>query len=104
MDKASDRSGASGVSAEMPRYKCHKEVWALKIKDVRQAPADQERANAGGDWYLIPEDARYGPIVVGHDAYYVKHKPTAGGYYVVYKDGYTSFSPADAFEDGYTAI
>lgn len=36
--------------------------------------------------------------------YIKKHKPVAGGYYVVYKDGYKSFSPADAFEDGYTRI
>ena len=26
------------------------------------------------------------------------------GYYVRYADGYESFSPADVFEDGYTAI
>ncbi|MCK9988658.1 MAG: hypothetical protein AzoDbin1_05130 [Azoarcus sp.] len=27
-----------------------------------------------------------------------------GGYYVVYEDGYKSFSPAIAFESGYTRI
>ena len=34
----------------------------------------------------------------------LKHQPTVGGYYVVYKDGYKSFSPADAFESGYTRV
>lgn len=33
-----------------------------------------------------------------------KHKPEVGGYYVVYKDGYKSFSPAAAFDEGYTLI
>lgn len=89
---------------EMPRYRCHKEVWALKIREVRQAPADHDRANAGGDWHLFPEDAGYGPILVGHDSYYAKHKPEAGGYYVVYADGYKSYSPAKAFEEGYKEI
>ena len=30
-----------------------------------------------------------------------KHSPQVGGYYVVYKDGYKSYSPAQAFEEGY---
>ena len=89
---------------EMPRYKCHKQVWALKIKAIEQAPANQERCNAGGDWYLTPDDDRYAPIMVGHDEYFAKHKPEAGGYYVVYEDGYKSYSPAKAFEAGYTEI
>jgi site-specific recombinase XerD len=41
------------------------------------------------------------PIHVRHD-YVHKHKPEAGGYYVVYADGYKSYSPAKAFEEGYT--
>ncbi len=30
-----------------------------------------------------------------------RHKPEPGGWYVVYTDGYASYSPAKAFEDGY---
>lgn len=33
-----------------------------------------------------------------------RHLPVVGGYVVRYEDGYTSFSPAKAFEDGYTLI
>lgn len=87
---------------EMPRYQCHKQVWALKIKAIEQAPANQERQWPSGDWLLMPEEAGYAPIVVGHDEYVLRCKPQAGGYYVVYDDGYTSYSPAKAFEDGYT--
>ncbi len=36
--------------------------------------------------------------------YMRKHQPKIGGYFVVYKDGYKSFSPAEAFEEGYTRI
>lgn len=92
------------ASAEMPKYQCHKKVWALKIKDIVQAPADQERVNAGGDWYIIPEENGYARIMVGHDDFIVRHKPEVGGYYVVYDDGYKSYSPAKAFERGYSPL
>ena len=90
------------VGIELPKYKCHKQVWALKIKEITQAPASQERCHAGGDWYLVPENGSYAPILVGHDEYYAKHNPQPGGYYVVYADGYASYSPAKAFEEGYS--
>jgi hypothetical protein len=45
----------SGDKTMMPRYQCHKKVWALKIKEIEQAPKDNPCLNAGGDWYLIPE-------------------------------------------------
>lgn len=85
------------ASAEMPKYKCHKEVWALKIKEIEQHEIDVE------SYIITPEDVGYAPFVVGSE-YVLKHKPEVGGYYVVYKDGYKSFSPAEAFEDGYTLI
>jgi hypothetical protein len=75
---------------EMPRYVCHKQVWALKIKAI-------------GVSSFIPEDSRYAEIPLSQD-YMVKHKPQAGGYYVVYQDGYESYSPAKAFEEGYSLI
>jgi hypothetical protein len=79
----------------MPLYRCHKEVWALKIKSVHPLM----HGAAGAE--LEPEDTRFSAFKV--DAKYMaKHEPKAGGYYVVYKDGYQSFSPAEAFESGYT--
>jgi hypothetical protein len=35
---------------------------------------------------------------------YIKPAPQAGMYMVVYEDGYISFSPAEAFEAGYTLM
>lgn len=85
------------VGAEMPRYKCHKEVWALKIQGIERVPF----GNAGVRHTLVPADTRYAPFEVDLE-YIEKHHPRVGGYYVVYKDGYKSFSPAEAFEDGYS--
>lgn len=89
-----------GAVMELPRYQCHKHVWALKIKEIRQSAAEVQ--HEGGSWEIVPEDENYGPIEVPH-AYVTKHSPQAGGYYVVYEGEYRSFSPAEAFESGYTS-
>ncbi len=52
---------------------------------------------------LTPAEEGYAAFKVDAD-FVSKHRPKVGGYYVVYKDGYKSFSPADAFEDGYTKL
>jgi len=93
------------ASAEMPRYKCHKEVWALKIASIEfdRDKASTENRETDGSATITPEEDGYAPFKVPHD-YVRKHKPEAGGYYVVYADGYKSFSPAKAFEDGYSRL
>jgi hypothetical protein len=84
---------------EMPRYKCHKQVWALKIATLKSTAKPDEESD--GSLLMVPADEHYAPIKL--DAAYVnKHRPQEGGYYVVYDDGYKSYSPAKAFEDGYT--
>ena len=84
------------VSREMPKYECHKKVWALKIAQIFLADN-----NEGAE--LTPEEDGYAPFMVSQE-YIDKHKPEVGGYYVVYADGYKSFSPAKAFEDGYSPV
>lgn len=90
---------------EMPKYKCHKTVHALKISAVMLDVDEAKSANrkTDGSAMIYPEDQGYAPFRVNEE-YVRKHKPEAGGYYVVYDDGYKSFSPAKAFEDGYTRI
>ena len=98
-------SKMSETGMEMPRYKCHKEVWALKIKAIARDSdkAREEQRETDGSAMITPEEDRYAPFKV--DANYMhKHKPEVGGYYVVYADGYKSFSPAKAFEDGYSPV
>lgn len=90
------------VQREMPRYKCHKEVWALKIADIKRDGEGEDR-ETDGSAMITPLEPGYAPFRVDHE-YMRKHNPQVGGYYVVYQDGYTSFSPSDAFEDGYTRM
>jgi hypothetical protein len=74
---------------ELPRYKCHKVVRAAKIVAI----------DFGTRLDLMPHG------VVEVDPNWVTDKRAqVGGYYVVYEDGYASFSPAKTFEDGYTLI
>jgi hypothetical protein len=78
----------------------------LKIKDVVLQTAEAFTGSDGpapSGALIYPEEKRYAPFHVPQD-YIEKHSPQVGGYYVVYKDGYKSFSPADAFEEGYTRI
>jgi len=90
--------GTDGTS--MPRWKCHKEVHAFKIREIRMigeppVSGDQHRA------LLVSTDG--GGVVVTAE-YMKKHRPQVGGYYVLYEDGYHSFSPCAAFESGYARI
>jgi len=82
---------------EMPRYKCHKEVWALKISAMEIH--EDESAT------IIPADEGYGTFTTppGWGTSFLGSEDDPG-YYVVYKDGYKSWSPSDAFEEGYTRI
>lgn len=102
---------SSDVMREMPVYRCHKRVWALKIKTVAAhasgdplvSDAEFEGSVAFQGAHLVPCDGDFSPLYVPAD-WYRKHKPSAGGYYVVYEDGYSSYSPAEAFESGYTLV
>ena len=90
---------------EMPKYLCHKKVWALKIRSIAFDcdSARKENRDTDGSAIITPDDSGYAPFRV--DRVYVdKHKPEVGGYFVVYDDGYMSFSPAKAFEEGYERI
>ena len=90
------------VSSEMPKYKCYKEVWALKIKSILR-DGEGELRETDGSAMITPEEEGYAPFKVDSE-YMNKHKPQVGGYYVVYKGNYKSFSPAEAFETGYEKI
>lgn len=75
----------------LPLYRSHKLVRAAKITGIHF-----------GDSCLLELDGA-GNVKVDA-AWSHKHQPDPGGYFVVYADGYQSFSPADAFESGYTRV
>jgi hypothetical protein len=76
---------------QFPKYQCHKTVSAVKIVAVER----------DGEGAIITPYGEYAPFRVPI-SFVVKHSPHAGGYFVQYADGYQSFSPAEAFESGYT--
>lgn len=85
------------VYREMPRYKCHKIVQALKIsaieihedKSATIAPLDKDYAH-------FKTDIGWADRFKGNEE--------DKGYYVIYEDGYKSWSTTKAFEEGYTKI
>lgn len=83
---------------QMPRYRCHKEVWALEILDINPVPEG---------WRLSFVDKEYATRLVSRE-WFNKHarddEDLVGGYFVVYQDGYESWSPRQAFLSGYTLI
>lgn len=85
----------------LPRYKCHKEVGAFKIGVIEQSPADKNVP--GGSWELKASTDSFIVVTMCHE-WYLKHRPIVGGYFVLYDDGYASYSTAEAFESGYTPL
>lgn len=84
------------MAKALPKYVCHKEVRALLITSIEWNSTEQH--------YLLHfAGSGYSPVVVSKE--WVDSKgPKCGGYYVQYNNGYTSFSPAEAFEEGYTLV
>lgn len=84
------------IQQEMPKFNCTKQVHALKIKTIENG--DDESA------VINFVDENFSPLIHTKEDQMHKPMPGEGWYYVVYRDGYTSFSPASEFEDGYGLI
>lgn len=95
-------NGSAEVQREMPRYQSHKVVHALRIKEIHHHPQPANSVGGTGAT-IVPADEGYGPFDVDAD-FVQKHDPRPSGYFVVYADGYKSFSPSEAFETGYRRI
>jgi hypothetical protein len=90
----------------LPKYRCHKVVGAVQINgiDHKQNPDITGNSAAGSYGAIItPRHSTLHAFEVSAE-YVIKHRPEVGGYYVVYEDGYASYSPAEAFESGYALI
>lgn len=81
-------------SVELPLYQCHKQVRAAKITGI--APQNSETLTI-----TLHLGDILGEVEVTSE-WLAKHKPQIGSYFVVYSDSYTSCSPAEPFESGYT--
>ena len=82
----------------MKKYKCHKVVEAAKITKIAS------NHNRSQDLFFEEDpDYKVDPMNVDED-WVFRHKPEIGGYYVRYEAGYGSYSPAEAFESGYSLM
>jgi hypothetical protein len=91
------KESTMNASREMPRYQSHKHVWALKIAGIE--------INEDGSATIAPADDGYGPFETKPGFKERWHGSEEDlGYFVQYQDGYQSWSPTKAFEDGYTLI
>jgi hypothetical protein len=77
----------------MRRYECHKEVKGALIESMNPYDVDSYALHLSESEVVIVSADWIG-----------KHDPRERGYFVEYEDGYQSYSPAPAFESGYTLI
>lgn len=83
------------VKREMPRYQSHKRVYALEIKKMEPLSA--------GHIMVSFCDEGYEQVPLPREMF-ARYEPFPGDFYVVYDDGYKSFSPRKAFLEGYTKV
>ena len=76
----------------MLKYVCHKTVHAAEILAIIGNRLEIKSAD-GIDTYVDVSSE-----------FMAKHNPQLCGYLVEYEDGYMSFSPAKAFENGYDLV
>lgn len=76
----------------MQLYQSHKKVRAFKIVNILNRRTVSPTLKG-----------EHEQVIVGGE-YMRKHNPLVEGYYVQYESGYESWSPAEEFEAGYTAI
>lgn len=81
-----------------PAYRSHKYVRAFKVARIESGTRE-----GGNSWVIYPTDGSLPPYEVTHQ-WRTHFQPKTGGYIVFYRDGYVSYSPATAFEEGNTKI
>ena len=83
------------TSAQLPEYQCHKKVRALAIAAIQ--------INKDKSANIAPAAYGFAPFTTRPNFPW-KGSERDLGFYVVYDDGYESWSPTKAFMDGYTRI
>lgn len=85
--------------SELAQFRCHKIVRAGKISYVE--PTEP----TGGSRILKIVATNGEPLVkLLEGEFFARGAPKVGDYFVVYEDGYQSWSPAKAFGEGYTRL
>lgn len=78
----------------LPSYICHKTVGAAKIVSINSRAGKLQVYLENTDPSFVTVTRKFATM----------NKPQIGGYLVQYADGYLSYSPALAFEEGYNSV
>jgi hypothetical protein len=95
----------SPTEVQLPRWQSHKIVEADKIVGIETRSVLQEAA-VEGDTYSVWVLAGGARVFVTHTLFarVPEGVDPIWGYFVQYEDGFRSWSPAEAFEKGYTRL
>lgn len=89
--------------SQFPQYRSHKIVRAAIIEAITPKPETNNVELVVSYPNAVAHDGSTDKVYVDKD-WPEKRGAEVGSYFVVYSDGYTSFSPAEQFEEGYTLI
>ena len=87
------------IQVALPKWRSHKVVYGDKITEIRHGAADVNSEFTGDSWLL-----ECSALIPETNSLVARGAPSVGDYYVQYEDGYQSWSPAKAFEEGYTRV
>lgn len=85
----------AAAEIEWPKYKCHKTVQACRVDQMLHSGDDGRNVRLVLDTGRVWETTKYWCVQKGVEV---------GGYLVRYEDGYVSFSPRVAFDNGYELV
>ena len=88
----------------MQLYQSHKTVRAFKITAIEDTFTNDDPESVDVPAAVTLKSSDPDVSVEVDSDYRSRHQPRIGGYYVLYSDGYASWSPAEAFESGYSII
>lgn len=97
-----EAEGNNAPAVALPQWQSHKKVYGDKIKKIVDHGPNSELSSpqaSGIFWFL-----ECGGYVDVKKDLIARGSPVVGDYYVKYADGYESWSPAAAFEEGYSRI
>lgn len=84
--------------SQLADWKCRHKI--VKAGKITMLPMERDGQPIGP---VVVQDANGGDYGVDMPAAaFARGRPNPGDYIVIYEDGYKSWSPAKAFEDGYT--
>lgn len=100
--------------SNLQKWRCHKVVEAFKIQAVTPPPGQESGVPGPAAILHGPNDVqvaidsttayRLWSMVERESGSAPNYPDLEGGYFVRYEDGYQSWSPAEAFENGYTPL